>query len=74
MVASFQLGPFLHGPLSRLPNLRELWLANTKVTDRGLVKLRNLRNLRTLVLFGTGVSRAEVDKLRGALGGCQILY
>src|SRR3954447_172770 len=53
--------------LGRLDRLEELWLADTRVTDAGLVCLRQARQLRTLVLDHTDVSDTFLENLAGLI-------
>ena len=47
-------------PLSRLSNLRVLYLNNTGVTDTGLARLSTLNELRLLSLVGTNATDASL--------------
>ncbi|MCB9923288.1 MAG: hypothetical protein H6822_13985 [Planctomycetaceae bacterium] len=42
--------------IEHLPELRELWLWDTRVTDRGLLHLRSLRHVKLLNLSSTAVT------------------
>ena len=48
----------------------ELDLENTQVTDAGLVHLKDLTKLTTLILAGTSVTKAGVAELKKALPKC----
>ncbi len=48
-----------------LPQLRELDLGNTKVTDAGLEHLKGLWQLQELRLSGTEVTDAGLEHLKG---------
>lgn len=49
------------GPISRLRNLRLLYLNNTKVTDEGLSKISPLSELRWLSIVGTRATDKSVE-------------
>ncbi len=48
------------GYISKLPNLRDLNLAGTAVTDVGIEKLAQLTKLESLNIEGTNVTDAAV--------------
>ncbi|MCH9052588.1 MAG: hypothetical protein IIA72_16185 [Proteobacteria bacterium] len=48
--------------LSFNPNIRELELDETKVTDAGLIHLRNFKRLESLSLFGTSIAVRNAAK------------
>ena len=50
-----------------LSNLRDLTLSGPHVTDRGVMQLTGLRNLKHLYLSQTGVSKAGVQEMKKAL-------
>lgn len=52
-------------PLANIPNLVELNLANTKVTDEGLVSIAGLTNLTHLHLENTAITDAGLAHLKG---------
>jgi hypothetical protein len=56
-----------------MSNLRDLTLSGPHITDRGLVHLVGLRNLRHLYLSGTGVSKAGLEELKRSLPKTQII-
>ena len=64
----------LRGFLKRLANLKELFLAETDVTDAGLEYLQGLTPLRYLDVSETKVTDAGVEKLQQALPNCKILH
>jgi hypothetical protein len=51
--------------LKRLPQLRTLYLDDTKITDAGLVHLKGLTQLQWLDLGNTNVSNVGLDSLEG---------
>jgi len=53
--------------LERLPDVRGLGLANTRITDRGLMHLKHLSQLEYISLSGTQVTDAGVTDLKLAL-------
>jgi hypothetical protein len=58
--------------LGNLPELRSVYLHNTRVTDAGLEQLYGLSELRRLDLDGTSVTYAGIEQLRKALPNCEI--
>lgn len=52
-------------PLANIPNLVELNLANTKVTDEGLASIAGLTNLTHLHLENTAITDAGLAHLKG---------
>lgn len=48
--------------LLNFTSLEKLWLDNTKITQISLSKLKALKNLEYLNLFGTSISEDEIDK------------
>ncbi len=50
-------------PLLRLPDIRSLSLAKSRITDDGLARLSHLTNLESLYLSGTEVSEAGLKQL-----------
>jgi Leucine-rich repeat (LRR) protein len=52
--------------------LRELNLANSKITDAGLEHLKGLTALKRLNLTNTGVTDAGVNSLKQSLPGVKI--
>jgi hypothetical protein len=65
--------------VSAFPQLKDLDLSNSLVTDAGMRELRGLRQLRKLSLWGTRITDAGVESLRGLteledldLGGTRI--
>ena len=57
--------------LSKLTNLEELNLANNKLS--GVPNLTGTPNLKSIVLTGTGLSKAEIDALRGRRSGGKVM-
>ncbi|MBL67511.1 MAG: hypothetical protein CMO74_03515 [Verrucomicrobiales bacterium] len=57
--------------LKELSNLRILSLAHTRITPAGLEHLKQLRQLKTLLLYKTATF-AAVDSLREAMPWCII--
>jgi hypothetical protein len=55
-----------------LPQLRELGLDNTSVTDEGIEQLAGVASLRSLSLQNTSISKDGLANLRGALPNCTI--
>lgn len=51
--------------LAHMPNLYELNLANTAITDAGLQSLQSASNLRRLYLQNTGITDAALESLAG---------
>lgn len=51
--------------LKELPDLRELQLGFTKVTDKGLAHLKDLKHLKGLGLAGTAVTDKGLEQLKG---------
>jgi hypothetical protein len=60
--------------LANVPNLTELGLMASQITDEGLQELAKLKNLYGLNLGGTKVTKAGVAALRKALPNCQIKH
>lgn len=58
--------------LALVPNVEELSLSGTKVTDAGLQHLKTLTNLQQLNLGSTKVTDAGVAELQDARPGCDI--
>ena len=56
-----------------MEQLRSLNLANTKVTDAGLVHIKRLPRLTELDLSGTAVSDAAIKDLKRAMPDLEIL-
>jgi hypothetical protein len=54
--------------LETLPNLKELWLGYTQITDAGLVHLRRLTEVEWLWLDGTHITDAEREHHERLLG------
>ena len=54
--------------LETLPNLKELWLGYTQITDAGLEHLRRFTEVEWLWLDGTHVTDAERVRLNRTLG------
>jgi hypothetical protein len=60
--------------VENLTQCEVLDIAGCPVTDRGTRALHYLRNLRCLVLVGTGVSQPEVGRLQKSLPNCWIWH
>ena len=60
--------------LKQLPDLRELHLEDTRISDAGLEHLKGLTNLQYLYLGWTKVTHAGVKKLQQALPNCRIYH
>jgi hypothetical protein len=60
--------------VENLTQCEVLDIAGCPVTDRGTKALHYLRNLRCLVLVGTGVSQDEVGRLQKSLPNCWIWH
>lgn len=60
--------------IARLKQLEELELRHTDVTDRGLEVLKDLNNLRSLVLIGGKVTEAGVEACQRLLPNCKVEY
>jgi hypothetical protein len=58
--------------LKDMPQLTQVGLMETQVTDAGLIHLKNLRNLTALALEKTKVSEAAKADLKAALPKCGI--
>jgi hypothetical protein len=58
--------------VAALASLETLNLNGTRVTDKGLVHLYELGNLRQVLLYNTKVSDEGVQRLRQALPNCRI--
>lgn len=58
--------------LLHLPNLRQLYIARTKVTPKGLATLRHLKKLSSLVISYDLVNTAEARMLRSQIDGLKI--
>ena len=43
-----------------------------QITDAGLVHLKGLTNLRTLYLYGTQITDADIADLKKALPNCRV--
>ena len=56
-----------------LDQLQTLGLCYAGNTDAGLEHLRRMKQLRSVVLYGTQVTAAGVAKLRQALPNCKIV-
>jgi len=65
-------GALVH--LDSFPELRELDLHDTQVTDADLVCLASLTNLETLNLSGTKVTNVGVDTLQSKLPNVKITH
>lgn len=59
-----KMSPELLGHLSKLTNLRTLYLHRTEVTDRGMESLRSLIRLRKLYLGQTNIGDAGIAHLK----------
>ena len=58
--------------LAALKTDSSLMLGSWKITDTGLVHVRGLAKLRSLLLYGTKVTDAGVAELQKALPNCKI--
>ena len=56
-----------------LKKVNELFLADTKITDEGLMMLAKLKNLENINVFDTSVTEVGKAKLQKALPKCFIL-
>ncbi|HZN34108.1 MAG TPA: hypothetical protein VFB80_09825, partial [Pirellulaceae bacterium] len=61
------------GALSPLPYLEHLSLDRSAVDDRGLDSIAKLRQLRSLRLYSTRVTRGRIDALRQKAPQCRVL-
>ncbi len=52
------------GPLAELPNLRVLFLTDTKVTGAGLARLQESKSLRLLGLNGTPITNEDLEIIK----------
>jgi len=50
--------------LTKIPGLRYLWIANTKLTDEFVDDLSNIEQLEILKLEGTEISTEGIERLR----------
>ena len=57
-----------------LVNLKSLYLNETKVTDAGLVHLKELKKLEVLFLNDTKVTDAGAKELQKSLPDCYIFH
>jgi len=57
-------------PVGRISSLKGLKLGSTKITDRGLVHLRELKNLESLILEDSKVTKAGLKDLYEHLPKC----
>ncbi len=57
--------PVLGPGLSEVPNLTDLDLSDTRITDKGLDNLYRLTALEKLDLSGTPITDAGLDRLKG---------
>ncbi len=56
----------------KFTNLEQLNLSMTKVTDKGRVHLKALKQLKQLYLIGTRVTGKGVKDVKKVLPGCQV--
>lgn len=61
-------------PLGDLPELNELKLSSTSISDAGLVHLERCHELRIVDLRKTNVMAAGVEKLQQVLPRCLITW
>jgi hypothetical protein len=54
------------------PNMRELDIQRTRISDRGLAFLEET-NLETLWIAGTDVTPAGIERLQAALPNCEVI-
>jgi hypothetical protein len=67
------IGP-LCGALACLPKVQHLSLLGTRVGDKSIMRLGELRQLRVLDIRGSGFTDAGVKSLKRQLPECQILF
>ena len=60
--------------LAAYPDLKFLYLYDTRITDVAVVHLRNLSNLAILDLTATDITAQGLTKLREALPRCNIVH
>jgi len=60
--------------LAAFPNLKFLYLYDTRISDVASVHLRNLSNLAVLDLTATDITTQGLAKLREALPDCNIVH
>jgi hypothetical protein len=61
-------------PIAELTNLQWFYSSNSPINDLGeqLTPLFSLHKLKTLELYGTPITREQVELLREALPDCEI--
>jgi len=57
-----------------LSNMRELWLYDTKITDKAVASIARLKNLRVLSVAGTGITEEGLEELKKAIPRGEIFY
>jgi hypothetical protein len=70
--SSFEFVEFFDPTRKNLPQLQELHLRGTQVTDAGLHHLEGMTNLDELDLTDTKVTAAGVETLQQSLPACKI--
>ena len=60
--------------MARARNLRTLDLTDTRITDQGVARLRELRKLQILNLYGTRVTEESADSLATMPGLTEVLF
>lgn len=62
------------GQWLQFTNVEGLFLAHTKITDEGFLKLKQLKTLKTIIVTKTVVSDAAVESFQESLPNCEILH
>ncbi|MEM6379821.1 MAG: c-type cytochrome domain-containing protein [Bacteroidota bacterium] len=60
--------------IGQMPNISQLYLDHTKITDEGLKQLQNLEHLKFLNLVGTEVSKVGLEALKVQLPSLEQLF
>jgi len=73
-IVRMPVSPRFFVPLSQLPELQELDLSGTHISDQGLPHLYALHDLRRLSLVRTDITPDGLQNLELALPDCQITH
>ena len=60
--------------IAQMPNISQLYLDHTKITDEGLKQLQNLKHLKFLNLVGTAVSKSGLGALKKQLPALEQIF
>ena len=56
-----------------MTKLKNLWLHNTVISDKGIPDLANLKSLEQLEIYDTMITDEGVEQLQAALPQCRIV-